>query len=143
MNTKTGSSAILVGSACRHEPCREVQPPQPEEYHRDEVADVPEPPSRPLERLDERVHPPRKPFEDRADHQLRMPLRSPSMILATVFISGTFECAIHEVSRSSSMAAEPRSGQAYTACIASVIARARAVLRSRAPATRAWWPAPR
>lgn len=45
-----------MGSTCRRGPGREIQPPQPEEDHRCEAADVPEAPGRPFERLYDRAH---------------------------------------------------------------------------------------
>lgn len=70
-----------MGSTVWCQPCREIEPSQPEEDHRGEVADVSEAPRCPLERLDERVQPlqetVRRPHGPPVEHPVALPAHGP------------------------------------------------------------------
>lgn len=72
--------------------------------------------------------PSEKPFEDLAENQLSTSSRSSRTVLAAAFISGTLECMIQEIARSSS-AASSLVAHEQAARTASTIAQARAVSR--------------
>ncbi len=75
------------------------------------------------------LRPSRNELVDPLFHQFKIPSRSFLRVLATLFISATAECAIHEQRRSGALPADFLSAHEYTSCSASAIWQARASLR--------------